>query len=136
MFTDIEIKELYLDLKRYGQLLKINTNTLEDVIQDTLERALVSFKTGDIKTYCFQILRNRYFDICKHEEIVRKNFVEILEYNNPSQEYLVAFKEATILPDFDLALNYAVGFNMHDMGTRSVIHRKLHEFFQNKDKYL
>ncbi len=131
MLSDTEVRDTYKNLLRYGLSLKINSSLLEDLIQDTLEKALTSFKEGSLTSWCFSVLRNKYIDHCRHNVIINKNLITILEYKNPEQEHIVALKEASVLPEFSLSLENLLGTPMN-----SVTHKKLHKLYSNKDLYV
>ncbi len=136
MISNIEAKDIYKHLQRYGQSLKINSVLAEDLIQDTLEKAVTSFKDGNLVNWCFSVLKNKYIDHCRHNATINKNFLSILEYQNPEQEYVVALKEASVLPEFNLSLENILGTPMHELGLQSVVHKKLHKFYSNKEMYV
>ena len=119
------INNLYLELIKYSKSLGIID--YEDLVQETLLNALI-INNYD-KHLCFDVLKKKHIDNYRHSERVRNYLADIREYINPNQEDLVALKQSEKLPNFDLAFKYAIGYKMHELGTASVVHKKLKDFY-------
>ncbi len=105
MITEIEAKEMYPHLLKFSLYLKVTNSIIEDLVQETLMKACIFFKEGNLKTWCFQVIKREYItylrtnvvvhellvlDIPTYSEVVEQIYCKELGldwYNWPGKEY-------------------------------------------------